>query len=120
MTYLNSRPHDISASETDRDTLAPHSGAMTAPSPLRVMITTAIIHILARLSKTRAPAKRKMLVAALMFFTALHGGTRSEKRAFLKRLIDRNEEIQNRLAARYKVWRQRKCWMWGAVSMPAL
>ena len=52
-----------------------------------------------------------MLVLALLL--CLHGGTREEKKAFIKGLVDANEVLQDRLDAAYLVWRQRKCWMWG-------
>ena len=48
-------------------------------------------------------------VGALMF---LHSGTREEKRAFIKRLFAESEARLDELYEKYRIWRQRKCWMW--------
>ena len=49
-------------------------------------------------------------VGALMF---LHGGSREEKRAFIKRLFAESEARLDELYEKYRIWRQRKCWLWG-------
>lgn len=61
----------------------------------------------------RGPETRKFIVFTLAVLLCLYKGTMEEKRAFLKRLMAKHQEVHDRLYARYLVWRQRKCWMWG-------
>lgn len=111
MTFSSSQPHNIALCAADTaQILGDVSGGF---SPVFQAVLRAALMMLARYSTRREPKTRKMLIAVLVLLLALFQGTRDEKRAFLKRLIAQHNEIQARVYARYKIWRQRKCWMWG-------
>ena len=97
----------------NRNVTKPAYNDMAALSVMFRVLVSAVRAVLLQLSRTRGPKTRKALVITLMALMCLHGGTRQEKRAFLQDLIDRHEETMDRIYARYRVWRQRKCWMWG-------
>ena len=109
MTYSNSRPHNAQTRSTLK---RPEDSFAGFPTVLEILVT-AVWAVLLRLSRTRGPKARKALVITLMALMCLHGGTREQKTAFLQDLIDTHERTLDRIYARYRVWRQRKCWMWG-------
>ncbi len=109
MTYSQSQLHNILKCDAAKTAATDSAGR---PSLFQALVSAALV-LLARFSKKRGPKTRNILILTLTLLLALHGGTREEKRAFLKRLLARHEERQERLYARYLAWRQRKCWMWG-------
>lgn len=109
MTHSNSRPHNIDS----RNAAETRGGDAPGFPALFQFLVNAVRAVLLRLSRTRGPKARRALVITLMLLMTLHGGTREEKAAFLKDLIERHEETLDRIYARYRIWRQRQCWMWG-------
>ena len=109
MKHLSSRPHNI-----DTQTTANLSDAEIAALPfLFQMLVNMALRLLAKCARSRSAKPRARLMVIFGALAYLHGGTREDKRAFLKRLFARHEEIQDHLQAVYMTWRQRKCWMWG-------
>ena len=109
MTYLDSTLHTIENPDTktrgDIDVAA-------IPSIFQMLMRAALV-LMARFARARGPKTRNALILTLSLLLALHGGTSEEKQAFFERLVAKHKDIQKRLYARYRVWRQRKCWMWG-------
>ena len=117
MKHLSSRPHNIGKQGAD-----PKPGDIfTGYSPLLQRLMRFVLSLLALRCAPggkRGPKTKALLIFAVALLAALHGGTREDKRAFIKRLFAKHEEIQDRLQAKYMMWRQRKCWAWGGGYYP--
>ncbi len=110
MTFSNSQPQNISPAI---DAVQTSPTDLNGLSPLFQMLVSAALVLFAQFGVRRGPKTRCKIFAVLGLLYILYPGTHAEKRAFLKQLVARHAETQARLYARYLVWRQRKCWMWG-------
>lgn len=109
MKHLSSRPHDI-----ETQTTANLSDAEIAALPfLFQMLVNMALRLLAKCARSRSAKPRARLMVIFSALAYLHGGTREEKRAFINSLIARSEARLDVVYARYRIWRQRQCWMWG-------
>ena len=70
--------------------------------------------------RIQASKPYRLMMMLLSMILMVLPGSRAEKRARLKEIMDKASARMDALYERYLTWRQRKCWMWGGGFMNAM